>query len=81
MHEQHPTTIGEISAAIGVDVRELIMDGYSLKQIQAVVDGRWTLTELYSRVPEERPMSRPSGPAVGGSGPNATTGGRHDDGA
>ncbi len=42
-----------MSAAIGIDVRELIIDGYSLRQIQQVLIGEITLTQLWQQTPEE----------------------------
>ncbi|MEM9213099.1 MAG: DUF6585 family protein [Cyanobacteria bacterium P01_F01_bin.150] len=45
-------SIGAISSRIGCDVRELIMDGYSLEQINQVVQGKKTLGKLM----KERPV-------------------------
>lgn len=38
--------IGSVSSAIGVDVRELLMDGYTMEEIHRVVHGEISLAEL-----------------------------------
>ena len=55
-----PATIGEMSAAIGVDVRELIIEGYSLNQIRQVLIGQITTKELWQQIPEDPPMIVPT---------------------
>ena len=49
-------TIGDISARIGYDVRELIIDGYSWQQIYEVANRRLTLVELFKHKPENEPI-------------------------
>jgi hypothetical protein len=49
-------TIGDLSARIGYDVRELILDGYSWRQIREVTEGRITLAELFKCMPENEPI-------------------------
>lgn len=47
-------SVGDISARIGYDVRDLIMDGYSQDEIDDVLYGRRTLEELLKSGPERR---------------------------
>ena len=53
-------TIGETSARLGMDVRELMIDGYTQRQISAVLRHEKTLRELYA----EGPAGEPQGPAA-----------------
>ena len=46
-----PGSIGDISARIGYDVRDLKMAGYSDAEIDEVLYGRCTLAELLQRAP------------------------------
>lgn len=46
--------IGTISAAIGYDVRELLMQGYTMPEIQRVVKGEITLVELLQGGPKSK---------------------------
>jgi hypothetical protein len=46
-----PGTIGDLSARVGCDVRELMMEGYSLVEIYDVADGKCSLEELRQRGP------------------------------
>jgi hypothetical protein len=46
-----PGTIGGISARLGYDVRELLMEGYTMDDIQGVLQGEYTLQELRQRKP------------------------------
>ncbi len=46
--------IGTVSAAIGYDVRELLMQGYTMPEIQRVVKGEITLTELLQGGPKSK---------------------------
>ncbi|MFN2138437.1 MAG: hypothetical protein ACK2UK_20945 [Candidatus Promineifilaceae bacterium] len=48
----HPGSRGDISTQIGYDVRDLIVMGYSKRQIYSVVEGEITLEELLHSVPE-----------------------------
>ncbi|MBN1220129.1 MAG: hypothetical protein JXM69_14470 [Anaerolineae bacterium] len=43
--------IGSISARLGVDVRELLMEGYTMTDIQGVLQGEYDLDELRRRKP------------------------------
>jgi len=52
-----PGSIGDISARIGTDVRELLIAGYTHEQIQAVLCGECTLDELYKQRPKGKPMT------------------------
>jgi hypothetical protein len=45
--------IGNLSARIGYDVRELLMQGYSPREIGGVTLGEYTLQELLSHKPGE----------------------------
>jgi hypothetical protein len=49
-----PGSIGAISARIGYDVRDLIVAGYSDRQIWRVVRGEITLTEQFAEEPDGR---------------------------
>ena len=42
----HPRTMDEISAAIGHDVRELLMDGYDFDDVSGILAGEYTVQEL-----------------------------------
>jgi hypothetical protein len=46
--------IGNISARIGYDVRELLMRGYSMEEIQGIERGEYDVHELLSRKPSKR---------------------------
>ncbi len=48
-----PASVGDVSARIGYDVRELIMAGYSWEEIGTVLYGRRTLEELLERGPQQ----------------------------
>ena len=50
-----PGSIGAISARIGYDVRELIVAGYSDRQIWRVIAGEITLAQLFAEEPDRRP--------------------------
>ncbi|MFH1927664.1 MAG: hypothetical protein ABIK79_05755 [Chloroflexota bacterium] len=43
---EHPRTMGEISAVIGYDVHELLMDGYDFDDISGILVGEYTVQEL-----------------------------------
>ena len=43
---EHPRTIGEISAVIGYDVHELLLDGCDFDDISGVLAGEYTVQEL-----------------------------------
>ncbi len=45
--------IGNISARLGMDVRILLMEGYTMKEIQGVVRGDYSLDELRQRKPRK----------------------------
>jgi hypothetical protein len=49
-----PGGIGDLSARVGCDVRDLIMAGYGLEEIHEVALGRITLEELLQRRPRRR---------------------------
>lgn len=51
-----PGSIGAISARIGCDVRELIVAGYSDRQVWRVLRGEITLEQLFAETPENRPL-------------------------
>lgn len=51
-----PSGIGGISAAIGYDVRDLLVEGYTMEQIYEVVDGKITLDELFKQKPKGKPQ-------------------------
>ena len=46
-----PGSIGDVSARVGYDVRDLILAGYSEDQIQGLVDRQYTLDELLAQKP------------------------------
>jgi hypothetical protein len=46
-----PGSIGDISARIGYDVRDLMVAGYSEDQIQGLQNGQYTLDDLLSQKP------------------------------
>lgn len=47
-------SIGDLSARVGCDVRDLIMAGYELDEIYEVALGKCTLEELLQRRPRRR---------------------------
>ena len=49
-------TIGEVSAKIGMDVRELLMDGYTDSQIRDITAGRKKLTDVMQEGPKSEPQ-------------------------
>jgi hypothetical protein len=49
-----PGSIGDLSARVGCDVRDLIMAGYRLDEIYEVALERCTLDELLQRGPRRR---------------------------
>lgn len=51
-----PGSIGAISARIGYDVRDLIVAGYSDRQIWRAVRGEITLHQLFAEEPEGEPL-------------------------
>jgi hypothetical protein len=46
-----PGSIGDVSARIGYDVRDLILAGYSEDQIQGLLDRQYALDELLAQRP------------------------------
>jgi hypothetical protein len=48
-----PGSVGDVSARIGHDVRELIMAGYRWEEIHSVLHGGCTLEELLARGPKK----------------------------
>jgi hypothetical protein len=48
-----PGSVGDVSARIGYDMRELIMAGFSWKEIHSVLHGGCTLEELLERGPQK----------------------------
>jgi hypothetical protein len=52
-----PGSIGDISARIGTDVRDLLLVGYTDEQIRGLLRGEYTLEELYRRRPKGKPMT------------------------
>jgi len=46
-----PGSIGDVSARIGYDVRDLIMAGYSEDQIQGLLTNQYTLDDLLAKKP------------------------------
>ena len=46
--------IGTVSAAVGVDIRELMMEGYDLTDIHRVAKGEITLEELKKAGPKAK---------------------------
>jgi len=60
----YPRTMGEISAVIGHDVRELLMDGYDFDDVSGILAGEYTVQELLQKgsVDAEDPMGlKPTG--------------------
>jgi hypothetical protein len=57
-----PNSIGDISARIGTDVRDLLIAGYTHEQIRGLLRQEYTLDELYRQRPKGKPMTlrRPS---------------------
>lgn len=49
-------SIGDISGRLGYDVRELLMDGYSMEQIHEILDGIISLEELQRSKPAGKPQ-------------------------
>ncbi len=49
-----PGSIGDLSTRLNYDVRELLMEGYSLPQIYAVLEGEYTLEELLQKKPRKK---------------------------
>ena len=47
-----PGSIGDLSIRLGCDVRDLLIEGFTLKQIYEVLDGKYTLDELRRRGPK-----------------------------
>lgn len=47
-----PGSVGDVSARIGYDVRDLKMMGYSDEQIQGVLKGECTVEDLLKRPPD-----------------------------
>ncbi|MFQ5436425.1 MAG: hypothetical protein ACE5FD_16295 [Anaerolineae bacterium] len=54
-----PGSIGDISLRLGYDVRDLILSGYSDEQIQGVLDGEYTLADLFKMKPAGNLRGRP----------------------
>lgn len=52
-----PGSIGDISVRIGTDVRDLLIVGYTLRQIEGVLCGEYSLAELYKKWPRGKPMT------------------------
>jgi hypothetical protein len=50
--------IGSVSAAVGYDIRELIMEGYDLKEIHRVASGEITLEQLRQAGPKAKKTKR-----------------------
>jgi hypothetical protein len=48
-----PGSVGDVSARIGYDMRELMIAGYSWKEIHSVLHGGRTLEELLERNPQK----------------------------
>jgi hypothetical protein len=46
--------IGTVSAAVGYDIRELMMEGYDLKEIHRVASGEITLEQLRQAGPKKK---------------------------
>jgi hypothetical protein len=52
-----PRTIGDWCIALGgYDVRELLMDGYTVVQLHGVLRGDYTLAELREMRPRRKPQ-------------------------
>lgn len=49
-------TIGDLSIAVGQDVRDLFIDGYSHSQVLAVAHGEMTLSEMRRQGPANEPV-------------------------
>lgn len=45
-----------MSSAIGIDVRELYIDGFSQRQVSAVARGEMTLAEMRQEGPDNEPI-------------------------
>ncbi len=45
------SNIGQTSARLGFDVRELLRDGYTMKDVQGILDGEYDVDELRKRKP------------------------------
>ena len=45
------SNIGETSARLGFDVRELLREGYTMKDVQGILDGEYDVHELRKRKP------------------------------
>jgi hypothetical protein len=56
-----PGSVGDVSARIGYDMRELMMAGYSWEEIHSVLYGRRTLEELLERGPQKGTAGRRKG--------------------
>jgi hypothetical protein len=54
--KSRPAGIGNISAAIGYDVRDLLVEGYTMEQIDEVIDGKITLDDLFKQQPKKKPQ-------------------------
>jgi hypothetical protein len=52
-----PGSIGDISARIGTDVRDLLIAGYTDEQIRGLLRREYTLDELYKQRPKGKPMT------------------------
>ncbi|MAS94963.1 MAG: hypothetical protein CMO55_17335 [Verrucomicrobiales bacterium] len=46
-----PGSIGDVSSRLGIDVRELLISGYSHAQIDRVLKGDMTLSDLFQEKP------------------------------
>jgi hypothetical protein len=46
----------EVIAGMDYDWRDLKLSGYSDKQIQSVIDGEYTLQDLFKIKPEDKPQ-------------------------
>lgn len=53
-----PQGIGDLSARVGYDVRDLIVAGYTWEEIFEVSDGELTLDELMERGPARTKKKR-----------------------
>jgi hypothetical protein len=52
-----PGSIGDLSARIGTDVRDLLIAGYTDAQIRGLLRREVTLDELYKQRPKGKPMT------------------------
>jgi hypothetical protein len=52
-----PGSIGDLSARLGTDVRDLLIMGYTDHQIRGVLRGEYTLDELRRQRPKGKPMT------------------------